>query len=398
MGVSGAECVLSVVFKNAEAFQREYAANLVNGGVFVASDELLDLRTRVQVDLVLGFCGKQLSFVGEVVHHVTPAMARLGAPPGVAVQFDEPAHEVRDRLEPLRLESGAPEYSPPRSGRRGAVRTETHLPARVTAGDGEVAGHTRDLSRTGALISVPGQAVPVGETVQVALSDPASGESMDLEGVVVRQVESDGDVASLGVQFAPSAETERFVEGIQSAEHTRRLGCISGAISELGIVSLLERFAATAPAGTLRLRSGEHRAVIGFEEGLLRFVRLGAVSGPKALARLVGWSEGSFEFHAHLEAVEPLEAPLSLETELLEAVIEQDEFGRSDLRRFREDAIPQLAGAVAAQDDLSKVEAAVLDLARAGFTVRRIVDFIPEPDSQIYRALESLSDRGAISF
>jgi hypothetical protein len=57
-----------------------------------------------------------------------------------------------------------------------------------------------------------------------------------------------------------------------------------------------------------------------------------------------------------------------------------------------------VAGALAAQDDLSKVEAAVLDLVRAGFTVRRIVDFIPEPDSQIYRALESLSDRGAISF
>jgi hypothetical protein len=54
--------------------------------------------------------------------------------------------------------------------------------------------------------------------------------------------------------------------------------------------------------------------------------------------------------------------------------------------------------AFADQEDLSKVEAAVLDLARAGFTVRRIVDFIPEPDSEIYRALGSLSDRSAISF
>ena len=53
---------------------------------------------------------------------------------------------------------------------------------------------------------------------------------------------------------------------------------------------------------------------------------------------------------------------------------------------------------VADREDLSKVEAAVLDLARAGFTVRRILDFIPEPDSEIYRALESLSDRAAISF
>ena len=79
-------------------------------------------------------------------------------------------------------------------------------------------------------------------------------------------------------------------------------------------------------------------------------------------------------------------------------MIEQDESSRSDRPCFPGDATPQVAGALADQDDLSKVEAAVLDLARAGFTVRRIVDFIPEPDSEVYRALESLSDRGAISF
>ena len=109
----------------------------------------------------------------------------------------------------------------------------------------------------------------------------------------------------------PSAEAERFVEGIQSTEHMRRLGGISGAIAELGVVNLLQMFAATAPAGTLTLQGGAHEAVIGFQGGLLRFVRLGAVSGRKALACLVSWSEGSFEFHAHLDAVEPLEEPLS---------------------------------------------------------------------------------------
>jgi hypothetical protein len=138
--------------------------------------------------------------------------------------------------------------------------------------------------------------------------------------------------------------------------------------------------------------------VIGFEGGLLRFVRLGGVSGQKALTRLVSWSEGSFEFHAHLDAVEPLEAPLPLEAALLEAAVEQDEFNRSDRSCFRGDATPCVADAGADHDDLSKVEAAVLDLARAGFTVRRIVDFIPEPDSEIYSALESLSERGALSF
>jgi Tfp pilus assembly protein PilZ len=387
-----------VSFESAEAFQREYAANLVNGGVFVASDELLELRTRVQVKLLLRFCGKQIGFAGEVVHQVTPEMAKLGAPAGVAVQFDKPAHQVREWLEPLRAASGAPEHSLPRSGKRDAPRTPARVPARVAGADAELAGHTRNLSRSGVLVSVPGQGVPVGEKVQLSLSHPTSGESMDLEGVVVRQIEEDGGGSALGIQFVPCAETERFVEGIQSAEHMRRLGGISGAIAELGVVNLLQMFAATAPAGTLTLRSGEHEGVIGFEGGLLRFVHLGGVSGRKALTRLVSWSEGSFEFHAHLDAMESLEVPLPLEAALLEAAVEQDEFGRSDRRCFRNDATPRVADAGANHDDLSKVEAAVLDLARAGFTVRRIVDFIPEPDSEIYSALEALSERGALSF
>jgi len=159
--VSEAECVLVVSFESAEAFQREYAANLVNGGVFVASDELLDLRTRVQVKLLLRFCGKQIGFAGEIVHQVTPEMAQLGAPAGVAVQFDKPAHQVREWLEPLREASGAPEHSLRRSGKRDSPRVPARVPARVAGADAELEGLTRNLSRSGVLVSVPGQGVPI---------------------------------------------------------------------------------------------------------------------------------------------------------------------------------------------------------------------------------------------
>jgi len=50
------------------------------------------------------------------------------------------------------------------------------------------------------------------------------------------------------------------------------------------------------------------------------------------------------------------------------------------------------------QDDLSKVEVTVLELVRAGLTVERMIEVIPEPDPEIYRALVSLSESGAISF
>jgi len=39
-----------------------------------------------------------------------------------------------------------------------------------------------------------------------------------------------------------------------------------------------------------------------------------------------------------------------------------------------------------------------VDLARAGFTVQRMVDVIPEPDPEIYRALGSLLDGGVLAF
>ncbi len=42
------------------------------------------------------------------------------------------------------------------------------------------------------------------------------------------------------------------------------------------------------------------------------------------------------------------------------------------------------------------MEDAVLDLARGEFTVRRIVDMIPEPDVEVYRALTLFADLGSI--
>ena len=44
----------------------------------------------------------------------------------------------------------------------------------------------------------------------------------------------------------------------------------------------------------------------------------------------------------------------------------------------------------------SKVEDAILDLARGEFTIRRILDMIPEPDVEILRALTFLADLGSI--
>jgi len=399
--VKRASRTLRVSFESTEAFQREYAANLVHGGVFVPTERAAEPRERVDVELVLAFSGDRLTLTGEVVHIVAPEMAKMGATPGVAVQFEGAGKEVGKQLAALGARGGPPVQQPGGSGRRRAPRTKAHVSAQIDAKGGRVAGHTRDLSRSGVLVSVPGQGVPVGERVRLSLTHPISGESMQVDGLVVRDIRSDSGVSGLGVAFEPAenerADLERFVDGIQSTEHTRRLGGITGEIAEVGIQNLVQMFLGSVPTGTLTLQRGEHEGVIGFEDGMLCFARVGAASGLKALVRLIAWSEGHFEFHASLDPVEERNEAVPLEAALFAAARLLDESERIDRSHLSADAKPRLGKTDAEGDDLSKVELTVLDLVRAGFTVQRMVDLIPEPDPEIYRALLSLSESGAIS-
>jgi Tfp pilus assembly protein PilZ len=392
--------VLRISFSDADAFQKEYVQNLVNGGVFVATIQAFELREPVRVEIVLTFCKKKLRVNGEIVHIVTREMSQVGATPGVAVQFEGSVQEIRTRLDPLVIACGAPLHQPPDQGRRRQPRVAARVSARIEGAGEEIEGHTRNLSRSGALVAVNGPGPAVGERVRVTLEHPTSGEAMEVEARVARQVETAGAVSALGLEFdAPAsrrAEVERFVETLQTAEHTRRLGGISGALAELGAQDLLQMFGTSAQVGTLIFRHGEHEASVGFEGGMLRYARLGPTTGMKALVRMLAWKEGVFEFHARLDPVKHPEAPLPLEAAMFDAVRQIDEGNRIDRRRFPLDAKPRILGA--ASDVEGKTAEAVLDLARAGFCVQRILDVIPEPDPEIYAALVQLLDGGAIAF
>jgi len=399
--LSRATPVLRVEFATSEAFQHEYQSNLVNGGVFIETEEPVGLREQLNVVLVLPFCRKKITLTGEVVHLVTPEMARLGATPGVAVQFEGTAQEIRKRLGPLVQATGTPQHRPPDSGRRRSPRTEARVAARIDGLGEEVRGHTRNLSQSGVLVSVPGRGASVGERVRLTLEHPTTHEQMEVEGVVARAIEGEGGVTALGIHFEPPDEArpavEEFVDGIQSSEHTRRLGGIVGSIEELGVQDVLQMFGNTAQSGTLTLREGEQEAIVGFDAGMVRYVQLGTASGMKALVRLLGWDGGSFEFHARLEAMSQQEAPLPLDAALLEAAQLLDEFSRVDRARLGHDVTPTPGEDADAAQDLSKIESAVLDLVRAGFPIGRMIDVIPEPDPEIYQALESLVDRGVVA-
>lgn len=392
---------LTVCFEDAEAFRREYAANLVNGGVFVATAEEIGLREPVRIVLELGFGGPSCVVDGEVVHRVTAGLTAMGAPAGVAVQFEGSPSALRGQLEPLRQAAGALEAQPHDPGRRRSRRTPARVPARIEARAGVISGHTCDLSQTGVLVSVGDHEVAVGERVQIALAHPDSRECLRVAGVAVRQVRSEGALSAVAVEFDPREGEEsalrRFVEAIQAAEHARRIGGISGDLAELGVGNLLQMFATGSQAGTLTLRHGEREGVVGFEAGVLRFVRAGPVAGMKALVRLLDWKEGSFEFHARLDPVADATEPLMLEAALLEALALADEDRHAGMRPYDPKARPRIADeSRGGAEDLGKTEAAVLDLVRTGVTVERMLAVLPVPDPLIHRVLAELLDRGVI--
>jgi len=403
--LAGALRTLELAFARPEALRSEYETNLANGGVFIATAEPFELREKVRVRLVLGFCRKRLEVSGEVVHRVTAEMAALGkTPQGVAISFEEPAAKIRQRLAPL-LEgvSALPLEPPPEPGQKPrAPRAAARVPARIKGSAEPVAGRTRNLSRSGMLVSVPSPGLPVGEPVRVTLTHPTSGQAMELDGTVVREVADERRGNAVAIRFDPSAsrraEMEGFIETVKSADHASRLGGISGDVAELGAAQLVQMLGNTAPAGTLVVHRGAEEAVVGFERGMLRYVRLGTATGMKALVRLVAWREGSFEFHARLDPAETPEPPLPLEGAVLDATFMHDELGRPGRRLPSPDAVPRLAPAAAPSTgaELDKLERAVLDLVQAGFPVRRILDVIPEPDPRILGALDTLVDAGLV--
>ena len=93
--------ILDVSFATREELEHEYATNIAQGGIFVETEEPLQVREKVSVRVKLRFIRKAITLKGEVVHVVGPELAEAGAAPGVAVHFEARAVELRMVFEPL---------------------------------------------------------------------------------------------------------------------------------------------------------------------------------------------------------------------------------------------------------------------------------------------------------
>lgn len=392
--------VVRVSFDTLEDLRREYRENLQRGGIFVPDPGSFELREDVQVEFDLSFAGTSFQLRAEVVGVLPQGLPHSDGRAGVALQLCASAADLARAFEPILGRVPPPDRGHQVGERRHAPRYAARLLGRMSSDDGDVAVRTRDLSRSGVLVSIEGiPPVPVGEHVNLLLAHPTSGEKLAVDGIVVRHLESEGHVPALAVAFteavAAKPEVQRLIEDLQSLAHARDLASINGPLAEMGLATLLQSFAIGTRHGTITVTRGHEEGRVLFEDRQLLAAHAGAATGTKGLARLLAWDDGSFEFHPHLDDKERDEDPVPIEAALLDAARQLDERRRLEPLPFDgADVLECAEGADAATS--CKTEAAVLDLVHAGFTARSILDVVPEEDHAILKAMISLIDRGVL--
>ena len=199
-------------------------------------------------------------------------------------------------------------------------------------------------------------------------------------------------------------------------------------------------FDSSAPRGTVVCEHGGEQGWVAFAEGDLLMAELGAVRGHDALVAMLDWGDGRFDFQANAdERLVQLADRKPLAVAILDAICSIDE--RDDARRGDDDSISGVDGSdasgtqgadgsVVSNGDasgsvgvsetgltclgpetvfsvdraleestrmvLGKVELAVLDLAKSGLMVRKIMEIVPDEKAAVYRALEELVESGVL--
>ena len=395
---------LRVEFSTRDAFLREYNINLANGGIFVSTLDAFEVNSPVIVELDLKYCETRIEFEGEVVHCISPELSGTGGNAGVAVQISTPVSELREALEPLGGKEVDGDETKIGVGKRGARRSDARAPVELRCEDGTIlAGRTRNISDSGMLVSLDGEPLPVGTPVESSLIHPKTGEQVEIDGTVVRHVKAmDGSVMALGIKFqerSTDTEFKNFVGEVRASEHSKKLGGISGAIEELGIHQLLHMFVTYSPQGTLHLRSGEEAGRLLFEGGLVRGARLGERRDAAALAVLLEWEQGSFEFLARADPSEFSDAfALPVDEAIHDAMSSAKEGDASPASEIPSHSLEARLSVLCKVDQtsLAKTEQAIVDLAQVGMTVAKVIEIIPESDADIHRSLQDLMERGVV--
>lgn len=390
-----------VAFESLDDFQQEYSQNIANGGIFVPSQEPLELRDAVKVCLDLNFSDERVEILGEVVSIVP------GAYPGVAVQFTESAAEIRSRLSHIAGIGSKRESQEGEEGERGwraASRHPVFVCVHLKTKGKILIGHTENLSRSGALLVLEGnKVVKVGSKMEMILVQPIGGGELIAPGTVVRHVGVEGGRTGMGIAFDWSDQecqaVTQFIDAIESGECSGKKADIKGTIGNVGLATVLQMLTSCSTSGTVVVRRAEDEGQVVFDDGKFLLVQLGDATGMKALNRMCAWRDGHFSYRTQIDLNSAeQDKSLSIVGAIMEAMAHLDESGRDalsvDISPTAKMVLSSDSAATAAVT--GQVEEALIELAQANFEVGGVMDIIPESEEVIYETLSKLIQQGLI--
>lgn len=221
----------------------------------------------------------------------------------------------------------------------------------------------------------------------------AEGDRILIGGSLLKLVAVDAETVSRS-----DAEVKEDLEAAAQRASATDASAIRGRIAEVPLPDVAQLLGAARKTGVLRLRRDEERAEVHFREGRVAACALEGrpeVGPRKAFARLLGWSDGTFELGPSAEPPPGSGLDEGVEALLLEGIRELDE-----LRGLGEAALDPAARLgrpsplSAPLKSLSPEDLDLWQLCLDGGTAGAVLDRAPLPDARIHRGLRSLVERG----
>lgn len=181
-----------------------------------------------------------------------------------------------------------------------------------------------------------------------------------------------------------------------------RTEAMSGDLSDVGLADILQLLGGNNRTGVLTVRSDEHRAKIGFNEGIIGHIGIEAspnMAPVKVLCRMLEWADGQFVFEDNTQNAEPAASPLGrADALLMEAARQNDEAARLWQNLGGKESLVgltrPLGGALKSLDGQS-LECLQLVWDENG-VMRQMADSFEGEDSMLLRAVDKLMQLGFV--
>ncbi|OGP60615.1 MAG: hypothetical protein A2V67_14405 [Deltaproteobacteria bacterium RBG_13_61_14] len=199
------EAKVDVEYQNFEQFFQEYTKNISLGGIFIKTEKMVPVQTVLEIGLKLPELAEPLTLVGEVVHAITPQMAKEhGWEPGLGIHFvDYDEEEAKTKLEQY-VRNLTKKHPDKINDRRKSHRVPLRLRVKFPNLQTLMEDYAKDISQGGIFIQSenPRQ---LGDRFIVTMVHPDTKQELELEGEVVRVARREprdpGSVSGMGIRF-----------------------------------------------------------------------------------------------------------------------------------------------------------------------------------------------------